>query len=373
MSKLREFCLYFGLLSLLLNFSFQYSTLYNYPELLKNALLCIGLFSLIISYVLKKNNKLLIKIMVLTFSILIYIFSKQTAIFELIILIISTEKTELERIIKFCYKYLVFFLFFHILTYIIAYILGVNNLNIIVRTETNTIRHSFFLAHSNLFGTLCSWTYLTYIYLNKNHLKRKHFIIGIITIIFISTTCDSRTSAFVCLITIILLASFKKIGKTANILKHSFSIIGILAYLLVFLYPTSDFIKSIDTPDKLHGRIKLGYIAYNYQMLGPLGKDIKMFENINLYPEYGINKYTIDSTYYKMLFVYGYIFTIAFFIYFEKKVSYIENNDNFICFIFAYSLATFMESFSFYPFIFFPLFVISTNSDKKKEVQYEKK
>lgn len=373
MNNIRKFLLYFGIILLLFSFIFQYSTLLKFSEIFKNLSLFSGLFSLIISYMLKRKNNFILKILILFFLIIIYYFSKQTAIFELLVLMMAIEKSEVESIVKFCYKFFVVLLAIHIIVYTFSYIMGSSNLNTIIRVETNSVRHSFYFSHSNLFGTLCTWTYLSYMYINKNNLNKKNYLIGLLVIGFISLTCDSRTSAYVCLITILFLFFFKKINKKVlSLAKHSFCIIGIIAFALILLYPSSSFVQKIDTPQILHGRIKLGYIAYKYNLLSPFGNNISFFDNINLYNNYGLNSYTIDSTYYKMLFIYGYILTIGFMIYIERKASYIRNDDNFICFILAYSLSAFMESFAMYPFIFFPIYVLSS-SDRKEELLYEEK
>ena len=366
MGRTRKFFLYNGLILLMISFFLQYSTLFNYSEIFKTSILFLGMVSIVISYFLKKG-KLIIKCIILFLALIIYYFSKQTALFELVILIMAIEKEEVNLVIKFCFKFITFVLCMHILFYFIAFVYDSSSLNTIIRVETNVIRHSFFFSHSNLFGSLCSWNYLTYLYLNKDNLNIKHYIVGLVVILFISFTCDSRTSAAVCLITIFLLIIYKNINKKIlTILKQSFCIIGILSFGLLLLYPHSNIVRTLDSPQILHGRIKLGYIAYQYNFISPFGKNLDYFDNINLYTDYGLNNYTIDSTYYKMFFVYGYIFTIGYFIYIFKKSKLIDNNNNFICFIVAYSLTAFMESFAFYPFIFFPIFVLACQKKRDK-------
>lgn len=362
MNKIRNFTLYFGTFLLIESFIFQYSTLINFSEMLKTLFLFAGMILLIISAFVKKNAKPFLNIILILFTILVYYYSKQTAIIELIAMILAIDEDEITSIIRFSYRILLLTLFIHIFIYILVYIYDKNLLNISIRLENNSLRHSFYFEHANVCGMLCSWTYLMYLFLNKDNLKLKHFFIGMVVVVFISQICDSRTSAMVLIITMVLLFNFNKIPrKIRNCMKQSFILIGVLSYALMVLYPYSNFIKMIDSPTALHGRIKLGYIAYKYNTAKPFGNDISRFEKINLYNEFGLNSYTIDSTYYKLYFVYGIIFTVLYYFYMYKSCKKIDDKDNVICFIFAYSLFSFMESLAVYPFIFFPILIIFSN------------
>ncbi len=370
----RKRFLYFGIILLLLGFCFQYSQILNYPDYLCNISRILGLISLTICFMLKRELKVFIKVLLIIPLIIIYYYSRQTAIFEFALVLMAIEKNEIVSIIKLCLRFLLIVLSFHIIIYTFEYLINPENLSTIVRSETNTVRHSFLFSHSNLFGMLCTWTYLMFLFLNKDNLKVKHYVIGFLISLFLFFICDSRTSAYVCFITIFLLFFYKNINiNVKRVLKHSFTILGLLSYMLVVLYPHVDFVKKIDEPEFFHGRIKLGYIAYNYNLISPFGDDISYFDNINLYNDYKINNYTIDSTYYKYLFIYGYLFTVFIFVFYEYKVKNLSNNDNVICFITAYSLSAFMESFAIYPIIYFPIMIIYTLNKTIKENNYEEK
>ncbi len=365
MNRIRRLSLYFGTFLLIESFIFQYSILINFSEFLKTLFLFVGIMLLLLSAFLKKNAKLFLNIILILFTIIIYYYSKQTAIIELIAMILAIDKDETKNIIKFSYKILLLTLLIHIFIYILVYIYDKNLLDISIRIENNSLRHSFYFGHANVCGMLCSWTYLMYLFLHKDNLKLRHFFIGMIVTAFIALVCDSRTSAIVVIITVISLFSFNKIpNKIKGLMKQSFILIGALSYALMLLYPYSNFIKMVDSPAALHGRIKLGYIAYKYDTAKLFGNDISKFEKINLYNEYRLNSYTIDSTYYKLYFVYGIIFTIIYYICMYKSCKLIDNKDNFICFIFAYSLFSFMESLAIYPFIFFPILIVFSNKKK---------
>lgn len=372
--KFRNFCLYTGVFFLIQSFVIKYSTLFNLSETIKSILMFSGIGLLVVSSVINNKRKVFINIMLMLFSLIIYKNCRQTAIIEFMSLILAVDKEEVDKVIKFTYKVLFIALLIHFITYIFVYLFDKNLVKIVVRNTTNSYRHSFYFSHANVFGLLCTWTYLMRLYLKRNDLKLFDYLFGFILTLFITFSVDSRTSAIVLFVTLFILIIFNKIPKSGKVfIKYSFIILALLSFVLMILYPSVPFIKVLDGENILHGRIKLGYISYLYNKPKLFGSNIDIFDSINLYTDFGLNGYTIDSTYYKMLFVYGYLFIVFYLGTFMMNMKKISNKDRTICFIFAMSLHAFMESFAIYPLVYFPIFLIISNKNIVSNIFNKKK
>lgn len=372
--KVRSFCLYSGVFLLIQSFIIKYSTLINVSETLKSIIMFFGIFLLIVSSFITNKSRLFINILLMILPVLIYKHSGQTVIIEFFSLILAIKKNDINKIIKFTYYLLLFYILFHVISYMFTYLIDKSVLKIIVRSSNSKIRHSMFFSHANIFGMLCSWIYMMKLYLKKDKLILTDFILGLILILFIEITADSRTSEIVLFITLFLLLTFKKIPKIGKyVMKYSYIIFAVLSFVLLSLYPKSNFVKYIDRDQILHGRVKLGYIASIYSKPSLFGNNLDNFDDLNLYSDFGLNDFTIDSTYYKMIFYYGIVFTVLYLAVVILNVKSIDNDDKTLCFINALSLFAFMESLAVYPLIYFPILIIACNNFtnvRKKDGDY---
>ena len=353
----RKLLLYLGIFLVLVNFLCSYSELIVINELISFIMLFIGSILLLISSFLKEHENIFIKLFLVFIAVLIYIISKQSGMFQMIIIMISLKNEKIDDIIKFIFKITSIFLFIHIISYIIIYIYDKNILSFNFRYGENILRHKFLFKHANFLGALVSWNCLALLYLKRENIKIIDYIYITIMIGFIILFPNSRTSSLILLIVLICFIIRNKIPiLLKKIIKNSIFILGILSLLLLFTYNKFDIIKSID--NLLNARIRLGYVAYEKYGLMPFGQNIIYGEKIDVERNYGISSIIIDSSYYKMFFSYGYVTYLVFLIYVFKKPQKINLEDKKIYFLLAYALFSFTESTAIFPLFAFPILLL---------------
>ena len=362
----RNNILNFGIVLLLIHFYISISDIVNVNAFVEQIILFSGLFCLVVSSYLKKDKKIIIKTVIYIIAIISYFLSKQSDFLQCLIMIISFQDEDKKRILNIIFKFSVIVLLIHIIVYFIifAYNSALLHFNIRNKIGSIEIRHTFLFSHSNIFSALLCWTYLLFLYLkkNKNILFNMLLFTAVMSLIlFFSKT---RTVIIVILSVMILLYLYKKYKFVfvKKIIKYSVPIIGVIFTFFVFLYPTNNMVKNIDSI--LEARIKLGYVAKELYGISIFGNQISYASSEKYWAyELSSNGFTLDSTYYKVLFSNGilcFLISILYFINIAKKTDY---NDEKNCYIFGYALFAAVESFGLYPLLVFPLILGAEKND----------
>lgn len=363
MESRRKLLLYMGIFLLLFNFLSSYSELIVLNEIISTILMLCGLLFLLVSSFMKKNEKIFTKILLLAFGILTYYISNQSGILQLIVIMISLKNENIDQIIKYIFKITTIFIFLHIIIYLLLYIYDKTILTFNVRFESDTLRHKFLFKHANFLGALVSWNCLSFLYLKRNNLKIIDYIYVFFMICFIIIFPNSRTSSIILLVVFVCLIIRKNIPVfIKKAIKYSIFILGLLSVVLLFTYEKSSITKNID--DLMSARIRLGYVAYMKYGIKPFGQNINYGEELDVKKNYGISSIVIDSSYYKLLFSYGYITYLLFLIYVLKKAQKISLNDKKIYFLLAYALFSFTESTALFPLLAFPILFLVNEKEK---------
>lgn len=365
MENKRKILLYFGILLLLFNYLFSISQILQLNEIVSTIIMFIGCFLMLVSSFLKKSEHYLNKIIFLLIALVVYFISRQSDILQLFIIMTCLKNENVDSIINFIYKVILTFVLFHIFAYIIIYIYDKTSVSFNTRFDINILRHKFLFTHANVFGLLLCWLNTMKLYFERNNIKVSTIILTIINIIFIIVFPNSRTSFIVLAILLVTLVGYKIIPKILKkFMKNSIQILFLISVIFMLLYPNNSIVQKID--ESFSSRIKLGYVALDYYGIKLFGQNIEFLSETDIYWEYGLTSFTLDSVYYKSIFSYGLAITSILLIYIYFRTKKVKEEDNICCFILAYSAAASMESVVIFPLIaFVPLLLI--NLEEKKD------
>lgn len=308
---------------------------------------------LFIKIIYKENIKRLIVYAIIIFlSLISYASSKMTDYLSLVLLVIGAKGIDIKKIVKVCFSFYAITLGVHIIAYIITMLVDPASIEIVHRDEVE--RYSFFLGHPNSFAAILAWTNIMYLYLRYDKLKIRDYILTILVALFIYFVPNSRTSAILLIVFIIMILMFKK--NIRFIIKLGRFAIPVLAVTMIALFLVYNMSPIIDKLDGiLNARIKLGLAIYENYGTTLFGEYIPFGQELSSVYKYGLTKLTIDSAYYSLLFSYGIINTLVFlFIY--TKLSFkkgLENKKILFLVIWAFYAVT--ETLALNPLLCFPL------------------
>ena len=271
---------------------------------------------------------------------------------SLVLLVIGAKGIDIKKIVKVCFSFYAITLGVHIIAYIITMLVDPASIEIVHRDEVE--RYSFFLGHPNSFAAILAWTNIMYLYLRYDKLKIRDYILTILVALFIYFVPNSRTSAILLIVFIIMILMFKK--NIRFIIKLGRFAIPVLAVTMIALFLVYNMSPIIDKLDGiLNARIKLGLAIYENYGTTLFGEYIPFGQELSSVYKYGLTKLTIDSAYYSLLFSYGIINTLVFlFIY--TKLSFkkgLENKKILFLVIWAFYAVT--ETLALNPLLCFPL------------------
>ena len=368
MNLTREKILYSGIIVLIINFYFKFSHILNYGEIFDKITLFLGLGLLILNFVLKKEKQYtVIKIILIIAGLLNYYISKQSDVFQLIVLLVSLHGEDVKGILKFSLKINFTMVLLHIMLFFLLLVISPSLINYTYRYVNGgvIIRYNFLFLHANLFAALIAWIYLAYLYCYGDISNKNNFIFFLIVFFLAFFLAKSRTSGIIILTTYLLYTFYNNFSDiTKKILKIIPFVIVIISVLLLVFYDDNNISGYVDS--MLEHRIKLGYVIgkkYGYH-LKPNYVDFA--EKDSFYWKYGLsgNGITIDSTYYKMIFCNGIIFFFVFVVYILKGTKRINYKDKTNIFLIAYFLFLMVESFGYYALVAFPVLLIGGKNEK---------
>lgn len=318
-----------------------------------DVLLFFAYILLFIKIIYKESIKRLVVYAIIIFLALIsYASSKMTDYLSLVLLVIGAKGIDIKKIVKVCFSFYAIALGIHILAYLITMFVDPTNIKIVHRDEIE--RYAFFLGHPNSFAAILAWTNIMYLYLRYDKLKIRDYILTISVALFIYFVPNSRTSAILLIVFIVMILMFKKNIKF--IIKLGRFAIPVLAVTMIALFLVYNMSPIIDKLDGiLNARIKLGLAIYENYGITLFGEYIPFGQELSSVYKYGLTKLTIDSAYYSLLFSYGIINTLVFlFIY--TKLSFkkgLENKKILFLVIWAFYAVT--ETLALNPLLCFPL------------------
>ena len=361
--KVKEMFFFIGLLCIIITSFMRCTRIFKFSDGIIDQIMLQGYIFLIISILLKKENiKLYFMYMVIfIIAFIAYINSKQSLLLTMCILIISSKGIPIKKIVRFTYYISSFVLMIHIGLYIIEYFLDKVSLSFVLR-ENGLVRHCFLFNHPNTFSSYFTWTVLMRIYLKYNNINYVDYLRLIVYSIFLYYFPNSKTSAIILFLSMILILCTKKIHNIENkiiwkIIKNLTVICFIFSILTIVFY-NSGVVNNID---KLFtGRIRLARATYEYYDITLLGQYIPFGQELEYMPEFGLNGLTLDSVYFCLIFCYGIIPTV-YVIYLTNKTNRNKKDVRDVVFIAVLSIFGLTESFILNPAFGFPLYFLREN------------
>lgn len=308
---------------------------------------------LFIKIIYKENIKRLIVYAIIIFLALIsYASSKMTDYLSLVLLVIGAKGIDIKKIVKVCFSFYAITLGVHIIAYIITMLVDPASIEIVHRDEVE--RYSFFLGHPNSFAAILAWTNIMYLYLRYDKLKSKDYIITILVALFIYFVPNSRTSAILLIVFVLMILVFKRnIKFIIKLCRFAIPVLAVTMFALFLAYNMTPIIDKLD--GILNARIKLALAIYENYGITLFGEYIPFGQELTTVYKYGLTQLTIDSAYYSLLFSYGIINTLIFLVIYTR-LSFkkgLENKKILFLVIWAFYAVT--ETLALNPLLCFPL------------------
>ena len=363
--KIRKIELIYFIAIVLINIRYllSISSLFTINSALSDLLLIIAYLLLFVKIIYKESLKNLILYGIIIICALIgYMNCGLTTLITTIMIVIASKDIEIKRIVKiiFCIELTVIII--HMLIYFFSLILIPESMTFVYRG--NEVRYNFFLGHPNNYGALVAWTSLMYFYIRYEKLNLFDYIIGILIAFFIYTVPNSRTSALLLIVMLVLIFFYKRnIRIVINLCRLAIPIMCVTIILLTITYNSNPYAIQLDSI--FNSRLRLGAAVYENYGIHLFGEYIPFGEELTNSYQYGLTQLTTDSAYQTLIFCYGIINTFIFIglytiLNFRKKTKNKELIFFVICALYAIS-----ESMALDPLICFPLLFATDFINKK--------
>ena len=272
-----------------------------------------------------KSNELMIMILIMLLALISYIFSDDSIVLKLFLVIYSSKTLDFNDFIKKdLYVKLIFF--------IIVIILHFNGLttDYIMYRSDGTMRSSMGFSHPNIFGLYIFMFCMELVYLKRNKLKLYDYVMIICLLLVIYNYSDSRASiiSLVLLITLLLTKNFLiKYVFSRKVIKffvqNSFLIFTIITYIATILYSNNYEIGKIMNTITSNRITSICYFLDNYG-INLFGKKLYLVsteKSVLL----SIKAYILDNCYFNLLIKYGAIIFLIIFLITRKMFERLYN------------------------------------------------
>lgn len=276
-----------------------------------------------------KSNELMIMILIMLLALISYIFSDDSIVLKLFLVIYSSKTLDFNDFIKKdLYVKLIFF--------IIVIILHFNGLttDYIMYRSDGTMRSSMGFSHPNIFGLYIFMFCMELVYLKRNKLKLYDYVMIICLLLVIYNYSDSRASiiSLVLLITLLLTKNFLiKYVFSRKVIKffvqNSFLIFTIITYIATILYSNNYEIGKIMNTITSNRISSICYFLDNYG-INLFGKKLYLVsteKSVLL----SIKAYILDNCYFNLLIKYGAIIFLIIFLITRKMFERLYNYKKF--------------------------------------------
>lgn len=276
-----------------------------------------------------KSNELMIMILIMLLALISYIFSDDSIVLKLFLVIYSSKTLDFNDFIKKdLYVKLIFF--------IIVIILHFNGLttDYIMYRSDGTMRSSMGFSHPNIFGLYIFMFCMELVYLKRNKLKLYDYVMIICLLLVIYNYSDSRASiiSLVLLITLLLTKNFLiKYVFSRKVIKffvqNSFLIFTIITYIATILYSNNYGIGKIMNTITSNRISSICYFLDNYG-INLFGKKLYLVsteKSVLL----SIKAYILDNCYFNLLIKYGAIMFLIIFLITRKVFERLYNYKKF--------------------------------------------
>jgi hypothetical protein len=369
--------LQWGMLIMVIKVSFSFSKIIPYTDGMDNvlSLLAVAVLTWCIIYDNFYSPKLLIIYgLVSVCALYTSIVTSNYGFLITVIMCLAIRKHNIDSIIRFIFRYELFFLIVHICIAVISSCLFGTSISSVETTYGwRSLRYNFGLGNANTVSVYAFNLIAMWVWLNFEKIKAKHIVNIIIISIILYFFTKTRTSFIEMLILaglLIITYHKNKSGKFFTAIAKSITaVFSIIFYALIRLYINGNEVALL--MDKfLNARIRLGAYAYNQYGLTILGRNFLNF-HATWDEQWKLNWFTFDCTYSYLTINMGIIWIILIALIFWKLASYKSNKINIA--IIVFSLYAVSEVHALNPFLCYPIILTALLFDKKgKQYDYSR-
>lgn len=280
-----------------------------------------------------KNFFMILILMLLCF--ISYYKTASTMFIEILLISLNVINLEFKKVVKYDLFIKIFILIF----LVSMSFMGLAKSNFVVTRNGEFIRDAYGFYHPNTFGMVIMMIFFEYLYLQKDKIGFKQYLIGALSVITIKLTSDTRTAIYCIIALLLFIPIVKKIST-----KKYFEVIS--KNLYIFLLITSLVLTSL----YLNNPIMMKNINIFFSDRLKYQSYYLNLYNVNLFGNNIEYVMTLDNGFMKILLNYGLVIVLFFDSIFRFNIKKsLRNNDYKLCLIFLililFSLA---ESSIFY-------------------------
>lgn len=309
----------------------------------------IGIILLLINCFMQAENyskKSLMRIVLLTLlGFISYYISESDMVLILLLMIFAIKNIQFTSLIRFDMYIKIFIVAFLFISYKFGYT------NEILTLRDDMIRYSYGFSHPNLFGFVVSTIVMDFIFLNKNKMNIVYILLVCIVIFLIDHYSDSRSSAILLLMILLICLCRKDILKKILdnriikfIISNAWFIFTIMSLILGYLY-----FKNTDIGVNLNLLFtsRLRHISefltrYDINLFGNKLVLISTEDALALKTAPAI----LDNTYIHYLLRFGTIISLFIAVYLKRVFKYAYSKKNYVLIgiLFTFLIYSFMEN-----------------------------
>lgn len=343
----------FGILVLIVKTILSMSSMWHSSGTVDNILTAISVVLLVVHILSKQyNTRQLIAYAIVTVLFgVICINIGSAGLLITVITCLAIRDENIERIIRFIFKYEFLLVTIHCIVGAVSTLLG-SKYYVIYRGYR---RYSLGFGHANVLSAFVFNLIIMYFWLKFEELKAKDFITVILVEFILYRVAKTRTSLylFVFVLLIVLIYKNKSYSRLINILaKYAVPFLSLFTFIMTFLYEKGN-ILSHAVDQLLTHRIGLASYAYSRLGLTIFGRDMRNFTTT--WDEYyGFSGgFTFDNIYSYLLINVGIVILLLIIIVFYKvaKLGSLKNN----IFILVWALYSMTEVHGLSCYMCFPI------------------
>ena len=275
-----------------------------------------------------------------------------------IITIMAIRSLDLNKVIRFMYRFELAFMISHT---IIAILLSFLKIISIYTYSGSEMRYNFGMNHANSFSAMIFNLFLMWIWMNYEKMKLQNIGIMFLISTFFFAFTKTRTSYLIMLVLFTILfihMVWKKSEQFIGIIAK-YSVISLCAFTLILMLDYRDYKPWVLAFDMiLNGRVRLWAYAYAMSGFTWLGRDLSnLYMNTTWDATWQLNAFTFDSTYPYLAVNQGAIWLIIILIIFWKLAKLKDNKIN-VCII-GWALYAVTETQGLNCYTCFPLMLVT--------------
>lgn len=343
----------FGILVLIVKTVLSMSSMWHSSAWLDNILTAVSVVLLVSSILSKKYSmKQLLTYAVITILFgIICINIGSTGLLITVMTCLAIRDEDMERIIRFIFKYEFWIVAIHCLAGAIGTLLG-EHYYVIYRGYR---RYSLGFGHANVLSAFVFNLIIMFFWLRFEKIKSKDFALAVIAEFLVYRVARTRTSLYLLVVVIVLVLFYKNktYSKLINFLaKYTIPVLSLFTLVMFYLYEKGNVLSHF-VDNLLTHRIALASYAYNRLGLSLFGRDMRDF-TMTWDEYYGFSgSFTFDNIYSYLMINVGIVILFFVILVFYKvaKQGNLKNN----IFILIWALYSMTEVHGLSCYMCFPI------------------